>query len=72
MYRISGRENEPPVDVHTYKAILAVIHSSKPGRYAIHEIQDPSRVPEDNGQQCGVGLKFADGSIRIRMLPGRA
>jgi hypothetical protein len=72
MFRISRHENEPPIDVHTYKAILAVIRSSKPGRYAIAEIQDSARAPGDNGQQWGVGVKDANGSIRIDRIPVRA
>ena len=43
-----GRKNEPPIDIHTYKAILAVIRSSKPGRYAIAEIEDAAQAPPDN------------------------
>ena len=72
MYRISRHQNEPPIDVHTYKAILAVIRSSKPGRYAISEIKDASRAADDNGQQWGVGVKHANGSISIDMIPTRA
>jgi hypothetical protein len=72
MYRISGLENEPPIDVHTYRAILAVIRSRKPGRYTIYEIKDAARVPKDNGQQCGVVVKLGNGSIRVDMIPIRA
>jgi hypothetical protein len=72
MFRISRQQNEPPIDVYTYKAILAVIRTSNPGRYAIAEIKDASRAADDNGQQWGVGVKHANGSISIDVIPGRA
>jgi hypothetical protein len=71
MYRIFGHDNQPPIDVHTYKALLAAIRSSKPGYYAIYEVKDGVQVPKDKGQELGVGVKFVSGSIRIEMTPGR-